>query len=86
MKLDASDIQDLSPLIATAVRATLAEIEASAQKLDGRLAFTEAEAALLLGVDRHVLRDCRLRGEINARKCGKKIIYSRESLLKFLTS
>ena len=32
--------------------------------LGDRLGYPEAEAAALLGIERHVLRDCRLRGEI----------------------
>ena len=85
MKLDASDIADLRPVIAAAVRATLEEIRSDEQKLNGRLGFPEAEAASLLGLERHVLRDCRLRGEIAARKCGKKMVYSRETLIRFLS-
>ena len=84
MKLDAADVRDLQPIIAAAVRATLAEVETEQFKLNGRLAYPEPEAAALLGVERHVLRDCRLRGEIEARKVGAKIVYSRESLLRFL--
>jgi hypothetical protein len=84
VKLDATDIQDLAPLIRAAVVATLDEMRATEAKLGDRLAFTESEAAGLLGVPRHVLRDARLRGEISARTCGKKLLYSRESLLRFV--
>lgn len=84
MKLDQTDIQSLEPVIRAAVRAVLDELQASEAKLDGRLAFSEAEAAGLLGVARHTLRDCRLRGEIRGRLCGKKILYSRDELVRFL--
>lgn len=49
-----------------------------------RLAYPEAEAAMLLGVARHVLRDARLRGEIKATRIGKRIVYARDELLRFL--
>ena len=53
-------------------------------KLGGRLAYTEAEAASLVGVERHVLRDARLRHEIEASRVGKRIVYTRDELLRFL--
>ena len=84
MKLEVSDIVDLRPLIAEAVRATLDQIQADESKLSDRLGFTEPEAAGLLGVARHVLRDARLRGEIRARLVGRRYIYSRKTLVKFL--
>jgi hypothetical protein len=85
MKLDASDIADLQPVIATAVRAVLDEIHADEGKLDGqRLGYPEAEAAALLGLRPHILRDARLRGEISGRLVGKKIVYSRSELLRYL--
>ena len=51
---------------------------------DERLAFDEKDAAKLLGVPRHTLRDCRLRGEITAKKIGKSWRYSRRTLIRFL--
>jgi hypothetical protein len=85
VKIDASDIADLQPIIAAAVRSTLEAIEAGNAKLPAqRLGYPEAEAAALLGVRRHVLRDARLRGEIKARRLGKGYVYGRDALLKFL--
>ncbi len=86
MKLDASDIPALEPIIRAVVVATLAELQADDTKLDGRLAYPEAEAAALLGIRPHVLRDARLRGEISGRLAGKKIIYARSELLWFLSN
>ncbi len=85
MKFDAADFDALQPLIRATVRATVAEIEATERKLGDRLSYTEIEAAAALGVARHVLRDCRLRGEITGRVVGKRILYSRETLLRFLS-
>ncbi|HEY2894683.1 MAG TPA: hypothetical protein VGJ16_10735 [Pirellulales bacterium] len=84
MKLDASDIDALRPVIAEAVRVTLEHVRATDSKLGNRIGYTEAEAAALIGVPRHVLRDSRLRGEVSARPIGKKIIYSREALVALI--
>ena len=84
MKLEPSDINDLKPVIAAIVHAVLDDIRDNESKLNGRLAFGEAEVASLLGLARHVLRDCRLRGEIKAGKVGNRIVYSRSQLLEFL--
>ncbi len=78
------DSQDLAPLVRAVVAEVLAQTEADQAKLNGRLGYTEPEAAALLGVARHTLRDCRLRGEIQARMVGKRYVYSRDALLRFL--
>jgi hypothetical protein len=49
-----------------------------------RLGYSESEAAALLGIPRHSLRDCRLRGEIHATKVGKRLIYQRSELDRLL--
>ena len=82
MKLELSN-EDLRPLVRAIVSEVLAQTEADQAKLNGRLGYTEAEAAALLGVARHTLRDCRLRGEISARLVGRKYVYSRDVLLRF---
>ncbi len=77
----------IGPIAEQAATAAVAKMLTEANRLPSdRLGFPEAEAAALLGVPRHVLRDCRLRGEICARLVGKKNIYSRESLVKFLAA
>lgn len=53
---------------------------------DDRLAYTEPEAAQLLGVRSHVLRDARLRGELTGRRAGKRVIYDRRELLRWLAA
>jgi hypothetical protein len=79
------DSADLRPLIAETVRAVLAEVDADRAKLSNdQLAFPEPQAAALLGLRPHVLRDCRLRGEIQAARVGKRCLYPRESLIRFL--
>lgn len=78
------DHEELRPLIKEVVRETLKSTEVLDAKMDDRIGFTEPEAAKLLGVNRHVLRDCRLRNEITARKVGKRYIYHRAALSDFL--
>ena len=81
MKLDAADLVELRPLIGEVVRSVLEQTEATLS--DKRLAYSEREAAALLGVRQHVLRDARLRGLIRARLLGKKYLYSRSALITF---
>ena len=52
----------------------------------GRVALDEAEAARACGVARHVLRDLRLSGRIRARKLGRKVVYTREDLMRAIDS
>jgi hypothetical protein len=80
------DGDELAPLIERVVIQVLDRRAANDAKLDGRLAFTEPEAAALLGVKPYVLRDCRLRGEVEGSKIGKRIMYSREELMKLLAA
>jgi hypothetical protein len=84
VKLDVSDLDGLRPVIRAAVVAVLEELRADEAHLGDRLGYPEAEAAALLGVERHTLRDCRLRGEITGRLIGKRIVYGRAELVRFL--
>ena len=83
MKLEIPE-SELDPLIERAIKKTLAEIGPQQSRLDGKLAFSESEAAKLLGIEKHALRDARLRGEVHASKIGKRIVYSREELQRLL--
>jgi len=78
------ELDDLKPVIEEAVRATLEQINHLQGSLGDRLAFTEPEAAALLGLPKHTLRDLRLAGHIKASRVGKRILYSREELLRLL--
>ena len=76
----------LRPLIERVVGAVLDRLESQREAIGERIAYSEAEAAALLGVQRHVLRDARLRGELSGSRVGKGIRYEREELLRFLRS
>lgn len=79
------DGPSLRPVIEQVVAMALEQLQAASAQLPGnRLGYPEGEAAALLGLPQHVLRDCRRRGELQAVKVGKRWIYSRDSLQKFL--
>jgi hypothetical protein len=75
---------DLRPLVESIVVSTLEKFEADQEGIGERLAFTEPEAAALLGLRPHVLRDARLRGEIEASRVGKRLLYEKAEILRFL--
>ncbi len=84
MRLEASDISDLKPVIREVVHVIWEKLQSREASIGDRLAYTESEAAEALNVKRHVLRDARLRGEITASKIGKRIVYEKSELIRFL--
>lgn len=81
------DADDLKPLIEQIVRDTIQQLSDQQSQIGERLAFGEHEAAKLLGLEVHVLRDVRLRGEIAfSRIANRRISYSRSDLLQYLVS
>ena len=83
MIFEDSDIREIANAIVTEM--SLGQLGNGGDSSE-RLGYTEFEAAELIGVAKHVLRDARYRGEIFAKLVGKKYIYSRESLIEFLRS
>lgn len=79
------DPDELRPLVQAVVEEVLASIGTDEARLpSGRLGYPEAEAAALLGLKPHVLRDARLRGEITGSLLGKRYVYSRDDLLAWM--
>jgi hypothetical protein len=82
------DPDALRPLVAAVVAEVLAQLQTDAARLDAggnRLAFSEEEAARLLGLEPHVLRDERRRGCIAASSIvGRRIRYTKADLLDYL--
>ena len=77
----------LEPLVARVVEQTIRRLDEIRGTLPERLAFREVEAARLLGLHGHQLRDTRLRGEIEAHiGPGRLVLYRREQLLHYLMS
>src|SRR5262245_18486101 len=82
------DQAGLRTLNQQAVEETLRRLEearSSAPDRRDRLAYPEAEAAALLGLAQHVLRDERRRGRIAATKVvGGRVRYTRQDLIDYL--
>jgi hypothetical protein len=80
------DPQALRPVIEAVVSEVLAQLEGARAALpDGRLCYSEEEAARLLGLEPHVLRDERRRGRIIASSIvGRRIRYTRDDLVSYL--
>jgi hypothetical protein len=77
----------LRPIIEQVAAELLARLEADRAGLDGKLCYSEAEAARLLGLKEHQLRDERLRGRIRASVIvGRRIRYLHEDLMSYLMS
>ena len=53
---------------------------------DQQLAYSEQEAAGLLGISPRTLFTLRKEGKVRAVKIGKRVVYSREELQRFLAS
>ncbi len=76
---------DLQPLIRQVVTEALAQLDADRARLDGKLAYSESEAAQLIGLEPWQLRDERRRGNIRASQIvGRRIRYLREDLVSYL--
>ena len=73
------DPESLRPLIESVIAETLARVQQSGD----RLMYTESEAASLLGMARHQLRDRRLQGDIIGRQIGGRWYYKSATLRKF---
>ncbi len=82
MKIDATDIPELEPVIDLVVRKVLSQIR-DEQGDGGRISYREPEAAKLLGVEQHVLAAARRRGAVRATRIGRYVLYARSELLRF---
>jgi hypothetical protein len=83
----AVDAAALRQLVAEVVRETLAQLEEIRATVPDRLAFSEPEAASLLGLNAWQLRDERLAGRVKASVGpGRRLLYSRQNLVEYLAS
>ncbi len=76
------DPNDLRPIIAECVAATIREIETIRVQFSEKLLHTEPEAAAILGLKPGHLGDLRRRGEVPHQKLGERVFYSRTDILK----
>ncbi len=79
------NLDDLKPVITQTIEETLARFDAERLRTGDRLAYSEAEAAAMLGLKVHQLRDVRLAGRIRCSKitCGR-IRYTLQDLQEYL--
>ncbi len=76
---------ELRPLVQTVVKEVLKELETRRQLVNGKLAFSEAEAAEMIGLNSWQLRDLRLEGKItHCRIVGRRIRYTPKDLEDYL--
>lgn len=79
------DLEALTPLIVSIVAVALAKIQSDEAKLGKKLAFSEPEAAALLDLEPHQLRDARRRGVIAASIItGRRVRYLRSDLTDYM--
>lgn len=75
----------LRPLVEQVIDLALARLAEANAALPDRLAYSESEAAALLGLAPHVLRDERRRGRIAASTVvGRRVRYVRADLMTYL--
>lgn len=81
LKFSETDLATIAEQIAELITARMT----GAELIDGVLAYPEAEAARLLSLNRHQLRDERIDGRIKASTTrGGKIRYLKSDLLEYL--
>ena len=79
------DTDELRSLVHETVAHVVDQLDEFKALYNGRLAFTEAEAADLLGLKQHQLRDLRHNGKISyTRIVGNRIRYTIEDLRTYL--
>jgi hypothetical protein len=80
------DSAAFGPVIEEIVERVLARLgQAQGNLPEQRLAFSEAEAAKMIGLNVHQLRDERLRGRIgSSRIVGNRVAYLRDDLLTYM--
>jgi hypothetical protein len=76
---------DLRPIVEAAVDAVLLRREAEEKGIGGQLAYDAGQSAQLLGLNgSHNIDDLRRRGKLRGVLAGKRYVYPREELLRFL--
>jgi hypothetical protein len=82
LQLDPTSLEDF---VRRVVEQTIAALDAQRAQLDSGLAYTEAQAAALIGQQPYQLRDERQKGLIEASSGpARKILSTRASLLAYL--
>ncbi|MEI8375377.1 MAG: helix-turn-helix domain-containing protein [Planctomycetota bacterium] len=78
---------ELRPVIEAVVAETIAKLEVQREALNGKLAYSEYEAAQLIGLNERQLADERRRGRIKASSIvGRRIRYLKSDLIEYMLS
>ena len=85
MKLEL-DTAEVAPLVEQITRQVVAELSPLLQAGRDRIAWSEPEAAALLGWPDHRLKDARLRGAITYTRIGRGAYYQMRDLQRFLAA
>jgi hypothetical protein len=81
----ALDPEQLKPLLERVADEAIARYVAAQAQLNSKLAYSEGEAARLLGLKPHQLRDARRADTIECSQItGRRIRYTQEDLLEYL--
>lgn len=75
---------ELREVVSAVVREVLDVV--ARDRLADPIAFDEVSAARMIGVPRHVLADARRRGEIVGSRVGKRVVYVRQELDRYLVA
>jgi hypothetical protein len=90
MRLEPADLESLRPMLREFAAEIVAEVlsrsqPASSDQSTIRLAYSESEAAAMLGLEQHVLREQRRLGRIEfCRGPGRRILYRRDQIDAYL--
>jgi len=83
VKLELSP-DDLKPIVAEAVAQAIEQLRGNELRFAEQFGFPEAQAASLIGVRPHVLRDLRLKGLAKAKRVGRGYLWHRNELERLL--
>jgi hypothetical protein len=90
MRIEPSDLESLRPMLREFAAEIVAEVLAKSQPAASdrstiRLAYSEPEAAAMLGLEPHVLREQRRLGRIDfCRGPGRRILYRPDQIDAYL--
>ena len=78
-------VDDVRPIVRACLVEILEREDGILSQLDReRIAYPEREAAALLGVAPHVVRDLRLKGQLHGKRFGRGVLYEKQELIRFL--
>ena len=83
MQIEQHELKTIADLVVASLEPKLEELRETMH--GSQIAFSEKEAAELIGVTRHALSQARRQGRIQAGQVGKGYVYTRQQLLEFVS-